>query len=123
MKIVIESIPSKEQRYDTLGDWWVDPDGTIQIRVSNDAQELPTTDHEFLVALHELVEMKVCEARGITQAQVDEFDLGMEEYCKETGVEPGDMPDAPYRREHRFAMIVEHLVAHEMGIQGYGEIR
>jgi len=33
--------------------------------------------------------------------------------------EPGDLPDAPYRKEHRFAMLIEHMMAHELGIEGY----
>lgn len=122
MKIVIESIPTSQQRYDTWGDWWYDPDGTLQLRVSADDTAMPTEDHQFLVALHELVEARLCQARGITQQQVDDYDMGMEARFKENGEEPGDQPDAPYRREHRFAMLIEHLMAHELGLVGYGRV-
>lgn len=127
MKIVIEAIPHAEQRYDTLGDWWFDPDGTLQIRVSND-QPLPgegTMDEkeQFCIALHELVEVKLCEAQGVTQAQVDEFDFAHQEQCNENDLEPGDLPDAPYRKQHRFAMLIEHLMARELGLDGYGEVK
>jgi hypothetical protein len=123
MKIVIESIPSVAQRYDTWGDWWFDPDGTLQIRVSDDVAELPTENHQFLIALHELVEVMACKAHGVTQQQVDEFDFANQEHCNENDLEPGDLPDAPYRKEHRFAMLIEHLMARELGIEGYGEVR
>lgn len=123
MRIVIESVPHAQQRYDTWGDWWFDADGTLQIRVSNDVPEAPTEQHQFLIALHELVEVKLCQARNITQKQVDDFDFGVQQYVAENGGEPGDMEGAPYRKEHRFAMLIEHLMAHELGMMGYGEVR
>jgi len=122
MKIVIEAIPHAAQRYDTWGDWYYDPDGTLQIRVSSDVPELPSAAHQFLIALHELVEVKLCEARGVTQEQVDAFDFAHQDDCNEAGTEPGDLPDSPYRREHRFAMLVEHLMAHELGLTPYGRV-
>lgn len=124
MNIRIEFVPSKDQRYDTIGDWYFDAAGDLVIRVSNDDPFFPTEDEQVLVALHELVEVLLCRKRGITQDMVDEFDMrgAGAEYCKEEGTEPGDHPEAPYRREHRFAMIVEHLMAHELGLTGYGEI-
>jgi hypothetical protein len=107
MKIIIESIPHLQQRYNTVGDWWFDPDGTLQIRVSEAADER----HAFLVAFHELVEVTLCKERGITQAQVDMFDMAF----KDEG-EPGDDKLAPYYREHQFAMGMERLMAAEMGV-------
>lgn len=126
MKIVIESIPHAAQRYDTLGDWWFDPAGVLQIRVSND-QALgggpPDEREQFCIELHELVEARLCQERGITQKQVDDFDKLHLTEGHNTEVEPGDDPRAPYREEHRFAMIVEHLMARELGLKGYGVIR
>lgn len=123
MKIVIEAIPQVQQRYDTWGDWWFDEDGTLQIRVTSDAPELPTENHQFLIALHELVETMSCKSHGVPQTQVDEFDFKHQDECNEKGIEPGDLPDSPYRREHRFAMLIEHLMARELGLDGYGEVR
>lgn len=117
MKIQIESIPSKSQRYETLGDWFFDEAGTLQIKVSNDVPELPSDHHQFLVVIHELVEVWLCKKRGIPQERVDQFDFNF----KGEG-EPGDDPAAPYRREHRFAMMIEHLMAHELGIAPYGRV-
>jgi hypothetical protein len=118
MRIVIESIPHNQQRYDTLGDWWFDPDGTLQIRVSTGEGGVPP-EHEFLIGLHELIEVQLCQARGITQEMVDKFDL---DPANQGDFEPGDLPGAPYHKEHRFAMLIEHLMAHELGIIGYGRV-
>lgn len=122
----IISIPHRWQDYDTLGNWLLAETGEIAVFVSADDGKSPISDgQQMLTALHELVEVLLCRARGITQAMVDDFDIrgAGSEYCNETGIEPGDHPEAPYRREHRFAMIVEHLLAHEMGLVGYGEIK
>ncbi len=116
MKIIIETLPHEQQRYDTVGDWWIDPDGTWQLRVS----ELPTKwalfpeKFAFLVALHELVEMALCQAAGINQAKVDEFDFKWKEH---DGIdEPGEDEDAPYYTQHQMAMGIERTVAAMLGV-------
>ena len=116
MKIEIDFIPNHAQRYDTLGDWWFTKEQDLQIRVSNNTGL--GQDEQFLVALHELVEVWLCRRRGISQERVDNFDLNY----KGPG-EPGDANTAPYRREHRFAMLIEHLMAHELGLgSDYGHV-
>ena len=84
----------------------------------------PLDDETFLIALHELVEAKLCQKRGITHAAIDKFDM---EYWpavspRAVDAEPGDDPQAPYRKEHRFSALIEHLMAHELGIAGYGRV-
>ena len=71
----------------------------------------------LLVALHELIEVALCEERGITCEQVDNFDKSFELH-REPGNkdEPGDDPAAPYRKEHFFATNLERLLAAELGI-------
>lgn len=123
MNIRIEFIPNSQQRYASWGDWFYDKNGDLVIRVSNDIPELPTPEHQFLVALHELIEVKLCEKRGITQKMVDDFDMGAVAASIPKEEEPGDHPEAPYRKEHRFAMLIEHLMAHELGLTGYGTVR
>ncbi len=112
MKIVIESIPHDQQRYETCGDWQFDEDGTLNVRVSH-----TTNDFDFLVGIHEAVEAWLCRKRGVTDADVTAFDKAFEA-DREAGDsrEPGDDPDAPYRREHRFASSIERRVALELGI-------
>lgn len=116
MSIVIEAISKSQMRYDTLGDWFTDERGHIHIQVD----ESLSADEQFLIAIHELVELKLCSMRGITQQAVDEFDLQF--LGKELPGEPGDHPDAPYRVEHRQAMILEHMMAGFMGLFDYGRI-
>lgn len=114
MRIVIETVPHGEQRYDTVGDWWIDADGTWQLRVS----ELPTKHalfpekFAFLVAFHELIEMALCTAAGITPQAVDHFDL---DYAGEHD-EPGDDDEAPYHQQHQIATGLERTMAALLGV-------
>ena len=116
MKIVIETIPHTSQRYPTVGDWFTDEDGTLHIKVS----DMQNADYEFSVALHELVEVKLCSGRGISQEEVDEFDKQFEA-DRASGKhkpedEPGDDFGAPYRDEHFFATNIERLVSTELDV-------
>jgi hypothetical protein len=117
MRVVIETIPHKNQRYETVGDWEYLPDGTIQIRVS----DMGNDDYNYLVALHELIEQKLCAKRGITQKQVDDFDIQFEKDRVEgkhmPDEEPGDHPEAPYQNEHSAASGVERLMSSMLGVK------
>lgn len=115
LDICIREIPAPAQRYATLGDWAIDEAGRVNIFVTPDPKDGPHS--AFLIALHELVEAYLCQVRGISQTSVDAFDMA---YAGEG--EPGDEPGAPYRKEHRFAMLVEHLMAHELGLIDYGAV-
>lgn len=113
MKILIETIPHKEQEYPTVGDWRRDEDGTLRIKVSEEIGD----KFALLVALHELVEVALCEDRGITTEQVDTFDKSFELHRQPGNVdEPGDDPAAPYRSEHFFATSIERLMAAELNV-------
>lgn len=116
MKIIVETIPHADQRYETVGDWTVSEDGTLNIRVS----DLGNNDHEFLVSLHELIEVKLCQAAGVTQEQVDQFDMQFEADRAlgrhSDDAEPGDDPNAPYRRQHLMATAIEKMLAAAMGV-------
>jgi hypothetical protein len=113
MEICIKTLSHREQRYPTCGDWFVDPDGTIQIRVS----ELSDWRREALIAVHELWEGLICKHRGITQEAVDAFDMEYEaNRDSDDDSEPGDNPEAPYRREHCSATGVERLLASELDV-------
>lgn len=104
--ISIEFIDHSHQRYKTIGDWFRDEKG-LNIKVS----KMTDKRHELLVAIHELVEVVLCEQRGITQAQVDQFDMDHLE-----SDDPGSLTDAPYRKEHEFATAIEMLVAQALGV-------
>ena len=112
MNITIQTIPHKEQRYDTVGDWQFTEAGDLTITVS----AMPDWRYEALVAFHEFAEALLCQARGITAEQVDAFDKA---FIPPAGwsafLEPGDDPAAPYRKEHFFATTVERMLAAEFG--------
>lgn len=109
--IDIRIIPQSEQRYDTLGDWWWE-DATLHIRASYGPGWQP-----FLVALHETVEAVLCEQSGISQEQVDEWDLSHLD-----AEEPGELEGCPYRVAHRKAGLLEHLMASFLGMHAYGKV-
>lgn len=108
-KITIKIIPHSEQRYDTCGDWWISEEGNWHIAIS----ELGDPRYNFLVALHELVEMALCCERGITPEIVDRFDIGYDgKYLDDPGIDP----KAPYHREHMSATVVERDIARKLHV-------
>jgi hypothetical protein len=125
-RIILEAVSQSAMRapYDqeiAAGDWFVNPDGDLVIRSIGIDFDDPET---FLFALHEVVEAMLCRARGISQEAVDRFDAAYDTTLDhDPDVEPGDHPAAPYRREHREAMLIEHLMAHFLGLAGYGVVR
>ena len=99
MKIIIESVPPKDIRYSTCGDWqWLE-DGTLRVEVPEFGNN---PDSQFLVALHEMVEAWLCNRDGITEADVSKWDIDNPRLD-----EPGDSKNAPYHRQHRAAMTIE----------------
>ena len=117
MNITIKTIPHSDQRYETVGDWWFDSSGDLQIRVSN----MNNWKYEAAVAFHELAEVLLCKDRGITTEMVDAFDMQWnKDHPGETqgggDQEPGDDPNCPCRKEHFFATSVERLLAAELGM-------
>ena len=123
MRIIMEIVTAAQARIPgQAGDWFYNDDGDLIIQVVGE-EILPNvpgriTDTEmFLIALHELVEAKLCLNDGVDQDEVDEFDKQYNGFG-----EAGDHPAAPYREQHRKAMIVEHLMANWLGVKGYGVI-
>jgi hypothetical protein len=116
LNIVAKTIPHKTHRYETVGDYFRDPKGVQQFRVS----DMGNKDYEFLVLLHELVESHLCQKRGIAEEKITEFDKWFEQ-ARDMGMiydddEPGTHPNSPYLREHMFAMMIERAMAREIGI-------
>ena len=102
LNLIIKTIQHNEQRYNTVGDW---KDG--EVRVS----DLGNDNYEFLIGLHELIEMWLCKENGVAEIDVTSFDLAF------VGVgEPGDDIKAPYYLEHQFASGIERLVAQQLGV-------
>lgn len=116
MKIIIETIEHKDQRYDTCGDWYWDDDlEELTIKVSM----LP---HYFeyeavlLIGVHELIEALLCRRSVISDREVDESDRRHGALATPEHKEPGDDPKAPYHHQHVFASNIERLIAQRLHI-------
>jgi len=97
-------------RYKTLGDW--KENGEVVVA------DLNNEDYQFLVYLHEICEWYICKKQGITEEEVNKFDIEFERNRKpDNDEEPGDQATAPYHQPHVFASIIERLVAKELGIE------
>lgn len=107
----------KEMRYATVGDY-VKRKGVWKIIVS----DMGDPRYAFLIHLHELVELELVKLAGITQKDIDRFDVDWEKRkAKEDPElaaydEPGVDPDAPYHKQHMFAMQIERMAAEAMGV-------
>lgn len=154
MKILIETIPHKNQRYPTVGDWQnvpgnhkysikymvngertceycrgmqrenelLHPDQcpaapiTLHIKVS----EMSDWRYEALVGIHEAVEALLCKRSGITEAEVDAFDLGFAHVKSPiegaSPPEPGDDPHAPYHKQHVVATQIERALSFALNV-------
>ena len=117
LKIVVRTVPHKQQRYPTCGDWYELKDGTWVITVS----EMGDWRYELLIALHEIVEYSLCKVRKITDREVTRFDKQFERERlagkQPAHVEPGDDPRCPCVAEHFFATNIERLLAAELGVK------
>lgn len=113
MEIHIKTIPHSKQRYSTVGDYFVDKKGVLQIRISNMKSEIS----EQIVAVHELVEVIMCNWKGIRIKDIDNFDIEFEKKRKKGNLdEPGFDPKSPYRNEHAIATAVELMICAHLNI-------
>lgn len=104
MEIHIKTIPHSDHRYETVGDYWEDENGVLQVRVSDMGNEF----YEQMVICHELIEWFLCKKAGITEKEITDFDLKFESERQSGNLdEPGFSPDAPYVKQHSFATSVE----------------
>lgn len=109
-QIRIRTIPHDQQRYPTVGDYQEKP-GIIEIAIS----DMANWQYEAMVAVHELVEKILVNARKIPEASIDAFDMEFEKNRKPGDLsEPGDNVNAPYFNEHAFATHVERQLCGEL---------
>ena len=117
LRIEVRVIPGSEQRYETAGDYYEDADGVWQFRISRMGNRL----YEMLILIHELTEWAMCEAVGIKEQDITDFDVQFEKDRAEgkhsPTEEPGDSPLAPYTHQHRCATKVERLACKFFGIR------
>lgn len=115
-KITIHTIPHEKQVYETVGDWRIG-DNKVDIYVSE-----MNPEYEFLVGIHETIEFYLCKMAGVSEDEVNAFDMDYEESrrdgcdamcgCRPTKTsEPGFDKHAPYKKQHAFATQIEKLLA------------
>ena len=107
-QVHVEIVPPKCMRYRTVGDWLFLSPGCLMIRVADTGN----WKYNTLVAIHELIEVVLCKNDGVTEKQVDSFDLAHQD-----DEDPGTNPKAPYGRQHLIAMGMEMTLAALMGVK------
>ena len=113
LNLQIKTVPDDQQRYNTVGDYYVDENGKRVFVIS----DMHDWRYEILTAIHELVEGALCRKRGITDDQIDAFDLAYQAARPEGDVsEPGDSTEAPYYHEHQFANKIERMLSDELEV-------
>jgi len=114
-KVEMQSIDHQEQRYETVGDYW-EEGGSLHFRVTDTGN----WKYNYLVLLHEFVELALVKDRGIKIEDIDAFDIQYEKDRLEgkhtEDDEPGDDKNAPYVKEHFVATNIERTMAHELGV-------
>jgi hypothetical protein len=116
--ITIKTTPHSTQRYDTVGDWQIPLEGFVEPRIV--VSQMSNPDYEFLVAVHELIEMYLTQRREISPIYVTGYDVFFEKnrktFERRGYFEPGDVPACPVYHEHQIATAIERILAHELGI-------
>lgn len=107
---LIRFLPQKKMRFLFYkGDYYYS-NGVLHIDICDTGNLLL----DRITAVHELIEVILTEAEGITEKKILEFDKQFEEECKaghhNEDAEPGDSIDAPYVFQHQFAELVEKMM-------------
>ena len=119
--IVCDVIPHKLQNYETCGNYTLKKDITTGEKFWNIEVSKTNADMEFLILIHEIVELYLTQRSGIREKDITKFDIEFEKNRKPGNTdEPGDDKNAPYRKEHKFATKIERMVAKELGVD-WGE--
>src|SRR5580698_4092782 len=100
--VKIETVSPKAMRYRTVGDWFFATPGCLTIQIADTGN----WKYNLLVAVHELIEVILCQIARVTEKQVDRFDLAHQD-----DEDPGTHPKAPYHAQHLVAMGFEMTLA------------
>ena len=110
-------LPLQEQRFTTLGDWWEDNRGRFTIAIT----DMGDWRYEFIVLMHELTEWGICQARGVSTKDCDNFDARWEEDIRagfvSPEVEPGCAKRAPYHKGHMWGIRAERFFCWLLGVK------
>lgn len=111
MEIHIKTIIIEKMRISgSLGDYWYDSDGVLQIRVADLGDEFM----EKSICVHEIIEEALTKKRGLLEPDIQAFDEYHDMRIKQGLVSPekeaGYDENAPYRNEHTFCDSVERMM-------------
>lgn len=104
-RIIIDFIPHNRQRYNTAGDYYIKK-GILYFKISK-----MKPDYMLLLMVHELVEQYLTARKGITNRQIDQWDMKHDDT-----IDPGLLKDCPYYSEHLFCLGLEKLICQKIGI-------
>lgn len=107
--VVLKSIPHDNHRYATAGDYF--HNGTEWVIRTSD---LGDWRFNCLLQIHELVELVLTQAGGVSEKAITAFDRGY--YRTHPDEEPGDCPHCPYHRQHLQAEIIERALCEFLGL-------
>ena len=125
MKLRFEIVAHKNQRYETVGDYF-QRKGVWWFKVSR----MKDKRYCWLVFFHEMIEWGLCRLWGIKQRDIDKFDMAYEKAravrwpvppghvscgCRIKD-EPGDDIHAPYHDAHAIATECERLIAKALNV-------
>ena len=99
-----------------IGTYYYLPSGELLVR--SYMKDEKSFNEAWLIAMHELIEQRLAEQRGIPEPVIDAFDKMIYEQGGQAD-EAGNEPNSPYKKEHRFAENIERLLAHELGINWF----
>lgn len=117
MRINIEFVRMNQMRYPSVGDYWYDDDGTLQLRVVDSGDEF----FNKMVLIHELTEEALTKKRGLSEQEITDYDLAFEA-ARKLGLrneieEPGFGNGCPYIGEHSLATSFEMAMCGMAGVR------
>jgi len=106
MEIKTEIVPLESQRYDTLGDYFIE-NNELSFKITDTGNDL----YNKLILVHEIVEEMMTNYRGLKEEDILKWDLEHDD-----SNDPGSEIGCPYRDEHMFAEMIERMICHQLGV-------
>jgi hypothetical protein len=107
MRIIPKGVMRNQYR-ESLGDYFLDEKGTLQIR----AVEMPDLMYSHYILLHEYMEAIRCYRAGISLESIERWDASHAD-----SDDPGSLKGAPYKREHDQSLTLERIACMQDGYE------
>lgn len=104
--IEYKTIPHKEQRYDTAGDYF----NEYKIDRYRVSKLYDGWRAELAVLVHEIVEFQLCKEAKIKEQDITKFDI------ESNHADPGTLRHCPYYKQHKIATKIERYIIKELGL-------